>query len=151
MKKQFFLETVELKTTEEAQQLLGKENKRKKRLKAALLLSVIATVMMIVGLFGLMTLLGLGFILVIPTYILGDFGSAIVNLLKMILAGWRSLLFLFPINILPAAFMAILGISLLLYAPVFFIAINYIQHQKNIEAAQSMLEEPVNESFVASN
>ena len=139
MKKQFFLETVELKTAEEARQLLDRENARKKHLTAALLLSAIASVMMIVG---LLTLLGLGFILVIPAYILGGFGSALTNLLKMIAVGWRSIVFLFHINLLPAAFMATLGAFLLLYVPVFFIAINYKQHQKNIEAAQSMLENP---------
>lgn len=149
MEKQFFLETVDLKTAEEAQLLLDRENAGKKRLTAALVLSAFASVMMIVGLFGLPTLLGLGFILIIPAYILGGFGSALANVLKMIAAGWRCLIFLFPINILPAAFMAILGVFLLLYVPVFFIAINYKQHQKNIKAAQSMLEKPANESPAA--
>ena len=140
MKNQFFLENVELKTAEEARQLLERENARKKRLTTALLLSFIASVMMIVGLFGLLTLLGLGFLLVIPAYILGGFDNALANLLKMIAVGWRCLVFLFPVNLLPAAFMSILGAFLLLYVPVFFIAINYKQHQKNMEAAQSMLE-----------
>ena len=149
MKKQFFLDTVELKTPEEALQLLYRENARKKRLTAAVVLSAIATVMMIVGLFGLVTLLGLGFILVIPVYIIGGFGSAVANLFKMIAAGWRSLVFLFPVNLLPAAFMAVLGIFLLLYVPVFFIIINYKQHRKNIEAAQSMLRMSANVSPLA--
>lgn len=96
MVKQFFLETVELKTAEEAQQLLDRENARKKRFTAALWLSGIASVMIIVGLFGLSTLLALGVILVIPAYILGGFGSALINLLKMIVAGWSCLIYCSP-------------------------------------------------------
>ena len=142
MKPQFFLQTVELKTAAQARQLLDQENARKTRLMTALVLSSIATIMMIVGLFGLLTLLGLGFLLVIVAYIFGGFSSVLTNLFKMILAGWRSMLFLFPINLLPAALMATLGCFLMLYVPVFFISINYRQHRKNIEAAQSMLSTP---------
>mgnify|MGYP006992176639 CR=1 FL=1 len=77
-----------------------------------LILSAIASVMMIVGLFGMVALLGLGFIIAIPAYILGGFGDSLVTLLKLFVAGWRCLAFAFPINLLPAAFMTILGIFL---------------------------------------
>lgn len=149
MLNKLFLETVELKTVEDAQKLLNLENARKKRLTAALLLSAIASVMIILGLFGMLTLGGLGVILAIPAYIMGGFGSTLISLLKMILFGWSIMAFMFPINLLPAALMATLGAFLLMCVPVFFIGINYKQHQKNIEEAQLILEKSANESPVA--
>lgn len=146
MIKKFFVETVELKNAEQAQQLLDRENAKKKRLTAALWMSAIASVMIIVGFLGLPTIGGLGVILAVPAYIMGGFGNTLITMLKMILVGWKCLIFLFPINILPAAFLACVGAMLFISAPVFYVGINYLQHRKNIEVAQSMLENSAKES-----
>lgn len=109
---------------------------KSKRLLIGLIMSAIATLMIIPGLFGFATIGGLGVILSVISFLVARcLLKSLVLILRLSLTAW-SLVPLFPVCLLPAAFVLSVGLLALLATPVLFLLFFYRLEQNPAQQPQ---------------
>ena len=138
-----FIEEVQFKDLEHAKRSVTLAKVNQIRILVGFVIAAIAMVFTIIGIAnkdsfpsGSFTT---AFILAIPAYLIGGgIGKALKVAWKITKFGWF-MIPVFPADILFSVAFFFISIFFLLFVPVIFVGINYVQHKKTLDAAQSYL------------
>ncbi len=141
--KEKLIEEIQFQDVERAQRTVARAKSKQIRILIGLGLALIATILALIGMFGNAengtVYLGFGWMLAVPAYLIG---GGIKNVLKLAWKitkiGWF-IIPVFPADFLIAFLCFVFSIFGLLCIPVIFVGINYMQHQKTLDAAISYL------------
>lgn len=136
-------ETVQFEDFEHAKRMVTLAKVNQIRILIGFVLAVIGTYHTAVCIFGNTddpgTSLALAMIFSVPAYLIGGgIGKAIKTAWKIAKFGWF-VLPVFPADLVFGIFFFFMGIFGLLFVPVIFVGLNYIQHKRTLDAAKSYL------------
>ena len=136
------IESVQFEDFEQAKRTVTLAKFNLIRILIGLAFALAATCFTAYGLFGnpeSNTWAGVAFFLAIPAYLIGGgIGKALKAAWKITKIGWF-VIRVFPLDILLAIAFFIFAIFGFMFIPVIFVGLNYIQHNKTLNAAKSYL------------
>ncbi len=141
--KEKLFEEVQFQDVERAKRAVALAKVNQIRILVGFVISLIAVVFTALMLWGnpeqKTTFMGVAIILAIPSYIIGGgIFKALKVAWKITKIGWF-LIPMFPADILIALACFIFAVVGLLFVPVIFVGLNYVQHKKTLDAATSYL------------
>lgn len=137
------IETVQFEDVERAQRAVKLAKFNQIRILIGLGISVISAILIACAIWGdpekSFMFYSLGAFLAIPAYLVGGgIGKALKTACKITKIAWF-LIPIFPADIICAIGGFFISVILFFFAPVVFVGLNYIQHKKTLEAAESYL------------
>ena len=136
-------ETVQIKNLQHAKRMVALAKANQIRILIGLVLAVIATGFTICGLKGMgkdptMTCMT-GFIIAVPAYLIGGgIFKALGFAWKIAKFGWF-LVPVFPVDLMIGFLCLFYSVFCLMFVPIFFVGMNFIQHKKTLDAARDYL------------